>query len=469
MKRLALIIGTLLIVATAVWGQEFSEKREIAVFKLGYHGMPTDPAVTTTRAAVQLGVIRFEYQETVRPRTTDIFERAIGSIDEQIRSVFINLGRFDVIGLGKRLNAENVDAFIETLRQVKEDEIELPETVLLGQEAFTEADFNRLTGNFIVVVPTVSYYNLEQEDDGSFQADIETSFTFIDVQERRAIEQFFIETSGNDDDAVDAMKSAVDGIPFELSYRVRSMDVFKIRTGVLEVDGREIIMEFGDNMGVVKGDEYAVVRSKVLSTGHTANEQTGLLAIKEVHDEFSVGYLYYSTPRPVIGDQLVEVPRYGIEVTPYAKVLSDLANARYTFVPGLRATAARGFFETRPQVGVEIPFTQTILGFYVPMNVYVGAERNFYLGRLKLAPSFGVGLGGAIPVQDDYFDEFVTHFGGQATVSLGYLATRDTMIHAEAGYAYWLGLWDQVFDETALERFFGGYGGLLIGGGVSFK
>jgi len=247
------------------------------------------------------------------------------------------------------------------------------------------------------------------------------------------------------------------------------MDVFKLRTAVLEVAGREVIMEFGDNMGVVKGDEYAVVRPRMLSTGHTANEETGLLAIKEVHDQFSIGYLFYSGPRPVVGDQLVEVPRFGVEVTPYARVLSDIPNARYTFVPGLRATASRGFFKTRPQVGVEIPFTGTILGFYIPMNVYVGAEHNFHLGRLKLSPNFGLGMGGAVPLNDEYFDEFVTHLGGHVMLSTSYLASRDLRIHVDAGYAYWAGLWDRVFEETVLDRFFGGYGGIMLGAGVSFK
>ncbi|MFW6214913.1 MAG: hypothetical protein ACOC45_03090 [Alkalispirochaetaceae bacterium] len=467
MKRVALLV--MLLLATAGFAQEFSERREIAVFQLGYYGMPTDPAVTTTRATVQLGVIRFDYREQIQPRTTDIFERALGSIDEQIRSVFINLGRFEVIGLSKRLSAENVDAYIETLRQVKEEEIELPETVLLGQEAFTEADFNRLTGDFIVVVPTVSFYNLSENDEGEFESTIETSFTFIDVRERRAIEQFFIETGGVDDDPVDAMRSAVDGIPMQLSFQIRNMDIFRIRTGVLDVAGREIMMEFGENMGVVKGDEYAIVRSRILPTGHTADEQTGLIAIKEVQEGFSLGYLYYADPDPVIGDQLVEVPRYGIEVNPYARVLADVANARYTFVPGLRATASRGFFQTRPQVGVEIPFTATILGFYVPVNVYVGGEYNLMLGRLKANPSFGLGVGSAIPVNDEVLEEFATHLGGQGMLSLSYLAGRDVMIHADLGYAYWFGLYDRIFEETVLDRFFAGYGGILVGAGVSFK
>ncbi|MFP4534801.1 MAG: hypothetical protein ACLFNP_03705 [Spirochaetaceae bacterium] len=469
MKRLTLLTAVLLLSVSILAAQEYSERREIAVFQLGYYGMPRDPAVTTTEATVQLGVIRFEYEERIQPRTTDIFERALGSIDERIRSVFINLGRFDVIGLSKRLSAENVDTFIDTLREVKEENVELPETVLLGQEAFTETDFNRLTGGFIVVVPTVSFYNLRQDDDGEYDATIETSFTFIDADQGQAIEQFFIETSGSDEDPVDAMKSAVDAIPMQLSFRVRSMDVFKLRTGVLEIAGREVIMEFGENMGVVKGDEYAVVRPRLLSTGHTANEETGLLAIREVHEEFSRGYLYYSSPRPVVGDQLVEVPRFGVEVTPYARVLSDLPNSRFTFVPGIKATASRGFFRTRPQVGFEIPFTSTILGFYIPMNVYIGAEHNVFLGRLKLNPSFGVGVGTAVPVNDDYFDEFATHFGGQAMMSLSYLASRDAVVHADLGYAYWFGLWDKVFEETVLDRFFGGYGGILVGAGVSFK
>ena len=79
--------------------------------------------------------------------------------------------------------------------------------------------------------------------------------------------------------------------------------------------GRDIIFELGRNMGIVVGDEYTIVGYRNVA-GFQAKDDRGLLVVKEVQDEFSVAHLIYSSGKPQVGDQLQEVPRLGVEITP---------------------------------------------------------------------------------------------------------------------------------------------------------
>jgi len=466
-----MLLVVLVVASPYVSGQEFSERKQVAVFQLSYYGEPRDP-VPESQTYIRIGNV-FAYSRTVESETTEIFQQAVGAIDEQIRSVFINMGRFNVIGLTQRMQESNVDAFVNALRAYREDTLEIPEAVLIGEQAFTEQDFDRLVGGFVLVIPSVSFYNLQRRDrEQDYQATIETSFTFVNVEDFSTIGQFFVETTGTDENAVAAMRRAVNGIPSQLEFRVRSMPVFQIRTGVLEIAGRSVIMEFGQNMGLQKGDEYAIVQQRVTSTGHTTQDETGLLVIEDVREEFSIGRLLYAKPNVVVGDQLQEVPRVGADITPYANVLLSFENQDLELLLfGARITASRGFFSWRPVLGIEIPTTTTLFGFLFPMNVYVGGERNFYLGRLKMHPSFGIGLGGAVPVDESLFEDdfYTTHVGGSLRLTASYLVSRDTMVFLETGVAGWQGFYDRNWSNSTLNRFFGSYGGILVGGGVTFK
>jgi hypothetical protein len=452
------------------FGQEFSERQEIAIFRLSYYGQPVREPSPELRVEVRgrRGSLSVELRGSGDPQTDQLFVRAFGAVDERVRSVFTGLGRFDVIGMSQRLTEESVDDFIDVLSEYKRNTTELPEAVLLGQQTFTEADFRELAGDFVVVVPSVSWYSLTRNDDGSYVAEIETSFTFIDVANLVTFDQFSITTTGVDPQAESAVREAVNGIAGELSFRVRSMPEFQIKTGVLEVDGRQVILEFGRNMGLMPGDEYAIVSSRVLSTGHIATSETGLIVIREVQEGFSVGEVLYASPRVRVGDQLQEVARRGVELSGYLDVITD-GYAEVTYAAGLRATVSRGFFAWRPQAAAEVPFRGIIAGVLLPVNLLVGGEWNYHINRLKLSPALMLGVGGGVPLSDDEnLDSFyLSHLGGQARLTGSLLITRDIMLYVEAGFAYWAGLYGS--PPAALRDALSSYGGLLIGGGVTFK
>lgn len=411
-----------------LFAQEVSKKKDISVFNLSYysHAIPNS---------------------------------ALGSIDEQIRSVFINLGRFNVIGMTYRLGENDVNEFIEKIKKFKEEKAVIPEKVQMGKEYFTAADFNKLIGSFIVVIPAVAGYITEKNDKtGELTVTIRTSFTFINVEEIRSFAQFFVETKGTDKNSAKAIQEAVDAIPDNLTFETRKVSEFQLRTGILEVKGGEVIIELGKDMGVTVGDEYLIMVSKVLASGKQISTEKGLITIKEVQQDTSKGAVVYSEGAPEPGEQLQELPRFGTDTTPYVHVGYDLfGGSGMPILVGARQTLSKGFYAFRPLAGIELP-VNLITRYSLVANVVVGGELDLNLGRLTIAPIGAAGLGMRIPFSDLESFSF-SHAGGSASVAVEYLFDKDMKFVVEGGYLMWL---DIAGGSTT-------YQGVFAGGGLTIK
>jgi len=436
-----ILLAMSLFIVTTVSAQVVSERKEIAVFKLSYY--------------------RF-----------DIPNAVLGGIDEEIRSVFINLGRFDVVGLTQRLEEGDLNEFIDKIKMYKEEQVEIPEEVQMGKEFFTKADFDSLVGSFIVVVPAVANYVVARLDTEEYQINIKTSFSFVNVEEGRTFAQAFVDTQGKDENVDLAIKDALDAIPMQLTFEIRKIPEFQLKTGVIEVRGSEIIIELGRDLGLKAGDEYVIVSGEILQSGKALTRENGLVVIKEVSDEVSVAKIIYARPGPQIGDQLQEVPRFGMDTTPYVHFAKGaLYNRDTTILIGARQAVSRGFFGFRPLFGIEVPLIANIAAA-IPLNLYVGGEYDIYFGRFQLVPMAGIGVGGAylwyLRKQSDE-DKFVlTHVGGLAGITANYLFNKNFRFSVEVGYLNWYSL-------VPLKYFFEGewlfpdYDGLFVGAGVTIK
>jgi len=437
-----ILLAMSLFIVTTVSAQVVSERKEIAVFKLSYY--------------------RF-----------DIPNAVLGGIDEEIRSVFINLGRFDVVGLTQRLEEGDLNEFIDKIKMYKEEQVEIPEEVQMGKEFFTKADFDSLVGSFIVVVPAVANYVVARLDTEEYQINIKTSFSFVNVEEGRTFAQAFVDTQGKDENVDLAIKDALDAIPMQLTFEIRKIPEFQLKTGVIEVRGSEIIIELGRDLGLKAGDEYVIVSGEILQSGKALTRENGLVVIKEVSDEVSVAKIIYARPGPQIGDQLQEVPRFGMDTTPYVHYAKGaLYNRDTTILIGARQAVSRGFFGFRPLVGIEVPLIANIAAA-LPVNIYLGGEYDIYFGRFQLVPMAGLGVGMAylwylkyadVP-EDERF--FLTHVGGLAGVTANYLFHKNFRFSVEVGYMNWFSLIPlKVFTDNLT---FPDYDGLFVGAGVTIK
>ncbi|MCF6336087.1 MAG: hypothetical protein L3J12_10125, partial [Spirochaetales bacterium] len=393
---------------------------------------------------------------------------ALGMVDQSLQNVFINLRRFDIIGMSYRLDAGDISGFIEEIQKVKEANMVVPEAVRLGKQTFTEADFNKLIGAFIIVIPVVSYYEVVADDGGGYTSEIQTTFTFINVKEGKAFASFQVDTTGADDTAKGAVKSAVDAMPIQLSYEVRKIPEFQLKSGILDVNGKEVLIELGANMGIKLGDEFNLTNSVVLPSGHVIDKKTGLLVVKEVHEEVSTAQIFYAKGTPSIGDQLKEIPRMGFESAFYLNYIRQSDPALDPIIAiGVRQIVSRGFYKTRPYAGIEVPLGVDVKGvilnyLYFPVNAFVGAELNWYLGRLHITPSIDAALGMLVPIAKEWQDDYIIYssIGGHARLTVNYMISDDIKVFGEAGYSAMLSIND---------GFFNSYNGVLFGGGVALK
>jgi hypothetical protein len=441
MKRriTAAIAAFVLVLAGAnVFAQvQVSEKKEVAIFALGYRGW-------------------------------NIPLETIGTIDVDIQRVFLDLGRFTIFGMEKRFAAKDVEEFIKVLRQTKEANFVLPEKYQFGEEFLTEADFNKLTGAFIIAVPVVTSFN-SQLVDQDWETDIKTNVTFIDVATGTMIGLADVETSGSSRETqFKSIQSAIDGIPMQLQFEIRSISAFQNVTRILAASGGTVDMQLGKDMGVKVGDEYAVIESDTLE-GFVDEREVGLILINEVGTTRSRGTVRYSGIPLEKDVQLREIPRLGVDIDIYAHALSFYLHPYDNplgFMLGARGELTRGFYNLKPFAAIEAVLD---IDMIVPINVVAGLQYSMYLRRLEFGGRVGVVGGSNIIVQyleeefanDD--KEWFTHYGLSGGGFASVLVTRDMKIFAEVQADFMLGIFGDVF--TSL----GSYGSVQIGLGVSLK
>ncbi len=440
MKRLfSATIAALLITAgfAGAYAQpQVSEKKEIAIFSLGFYGW-------------------------------DIPRETLGTIDIDIQRVFLDLGRVTIFGMEKRFSTSAVDEFITILKKMKESTFVLPEKYQFGEAFLTEADFNKLVGAFIIAVPVVTSYNSQFVENKEWRTDIKTNVTFINVADGTMIGIANVETQGTSRETqYKSIQDAIAGIPMQLQYEVRKVPQFQNVTRVLASGLGGVDLQLGSNMGIQRGDEYAIIESDTLE-GFVDEREVGLLLIKEVGSTRSKGTILFSKI-PVVKDvQLREIPRLGADLAVYAHnyvYVKGIGDNDSSMIFGARAEMTRGFYNVRPYVAVQ---AITDLSKWIPLSAVIGGEYSVFLRRLELGARAGVAGGSNALVkilEEEYSttdDPWFTQVGVSGGAYISYLLSRNMKLFVEGQFDYLFGITD--------EPIFGSYGGYQIGAGVTFK
>lgn len=405
----------------AAGGATVSAKQDIAVFALGYYGY-------------------------------SIPLETLASVDAQIQGVFVNLGRFNVFGTAERFAAKDVQTFIDTLKTMKENNTALPEELKFGEVQMTQELYNKLYGAFVVVIPTVTDFNSQyNQNRHQYETTLKTSVAFINVANGSTFGFANITTSGTSKETqYKSIRLAMDGLAPQLTFEIRKIPAFTINSKVLQVKGGEVKMQLGRDMGVQVGDEYAVIEKTQLA-GLSDDREDGLILIKNVGAQISTGTVIYSGGALAEGAQLREIPRLGADLVPYLRYMSyfQLVNGSSgALVFGAKAVASRFFYNIRPFAGVQ---ASADLGLFFPIAAYAGLEYDILLGRLTLNGSAAVGgasnvlikiLESNLDTRTD--DAFFSHYGAIVNVGASFLVTRDLKIFAEAGAEYWIGILDSL-------------------------
>lgn len=439
-KALALFfIFSIAICASVISQPAVSQKQDIAIFALGYYGW-------------------------------NIPTQALGSIDSEIQKTFADLGRFTIMGQSQRLSSGGLDQFIATIKMAKQANFVMPEKFQFGEAFLTEGEFNKIIGSFIVVVPVVtdfnSFYNLRNLQ---YETNLKTAITFIDVASGGTVLAVkSITTSGTDkNNQFKSISIAIESITSQLEYEIRSISQFQINTKILSASGSKVILQMGLNMGLKKGDEFSIIQKDTIE-GFDNSHEVGLIVVADVGQEVSSGEVLYTSIKLSIDTQLREIARFGTDIDLYIHSVSGNVP---TILPGIRASATRGFYGFRPYMAIQVPVS--LISSYllwgsipldiIPVNIVIGGEYQINMGRLSLTPFVGIGASyihittAGISTDTD----FLSHIVGQAYVRIAYLLDRNTRAFVDVGYEEWVAISD-FWDNTS-------FGGISYGAGVAFK
>ena len=299
MKRIAALLAIFgcVLLTGVLHAAEISEKQDIAIFGL------------TT------------YSHTIP-------EAILGFTDSSINNVFVNLKRFTVLGYGEyRLEERDIDRFIERIRDLRSEkakgEGEYDEK--FGTVVIRGEDFDRIVNSFLVVLPTLSRYDVQvvyQEVKRgvfvyrvkSYEVTAVIDITFVNVKEGTREESVRITGTGSAATEDTAGSSAVQNAVSMLTQRIRGLDTFKIKSGVIQRKGATVFFELGSDIGVKPGDEYEVMtRREIGTTGRVTFLPTGLVRVRKTYPDVSEAQIVIEEARITEGDQLFEIAKLGIE------------------------------------------------------------------------------------------------------------------------------------------------------------
>ena len=364
-KKLFFVILIVFFFSSSFYAQKVSEKKDIAVFATSYYGR-------------------------------HIPNEFIEMIDEAIMNVFFNLERFNIIGLEYRLASTDVDIFIELINRSREENTELPESVLMGLEAFTKADWEKTVNSYYVVMPIIKDYSISMEryDDlflgetDGYRIEIALEF-YIYSSKEDLREKIDIKISSIDKTYEKAYNTALKSLSKKLDLELRKIEAFTIKTGIIKAEKGTVHFELGKKMGVKLGDEYVVL-------SEDGKKELGLIVVTKTENDFSKGLILFSKKPLNLGDAIKEVPHGPFEYRVYALgefglffTERGLYDGGGTF--GINLSGTRGFYRFRPSFGAEMTFdsqSPKILSIGAPITIFGGAEiGNTYLRRLQILPT----------------------------------------------------------------------------------
>ena len=439
-KYIAVTVYVLAAVLLAA--QTVSGKKDIAVFRLSHSG--------------------------------DVPSEVAARIDQRIIGTVTSFKRFNVIGMQYRLNSSNVASFIDQIKGMKEHQSEVPETVLSGEEAFTRADWERLTGAFLVFVPRITAYDenlvfeeIKVEDKKVIRkywtVRIEGTLSILDVSGsagERVIPLSVREISKRRSDAIDA---AIDSLESSVYAAIKFQPEFALASGVLAVDreNNTVTIELGKDIGIKEGDEY-ILQKSIAVGGKQSAKETGFIIISEVHDTFSIAKVIYADQPIVEGDAVKELLNSNIMLNGYVGITAPVTgvmtknSAEYLRIQptfGIRMVYKPNFHFSL-SFGYEYAIQQPLGGSNVlsakPMRLtpfgtgYFGfGVYNFYASRFKITPELQFCFSGtAVSAQTDLsnpkFKDPITasQLGGRLLVSADYFISRNWTVGASAGVGY---------------------------------
>jgi hypothetical protein len=256
--------------------------------------------------------------------------------ESSISNEFITLKRFNVLGYENyRLESTDVEEFIERVKEIQAERAKEEGTYdeKFGTVVISGEDFDRIVGSVLVVIPSVADYRKTvvriPVQTGDFvywvrKHEVTVSIDLIFVNIKTGTREESLRVSGSSQNRVlqIAARDAVDNAVSNLALKLRKLDAFKIKSGVVRVQGDTVFFELGSAIGVKPGHEYEVMtKQELIGTDRIVEIPTGLVRVKNTYEDLSEANIVYQKERITEGDQLVEVARLGMGLSVYGGIM----------------------------------------------------------------------------------------------------------------------------------------------------
>ena len=265
--------------------------------------------------------------------------------ESSIVNEFIQLKRFNVLGYENyRLESGDVEEFIERVRELQAEKAKEEGTYdeKFGTVVIKGEDFDRIVGSVLIVIPSVAEYRetrvqvpIITEDTIyyilNYDVNIAIDLTFVNVRTGTREESLRISGSAQQQDMRKAASQAVNNAVSNLGHRLKQIETFKIKSGVVRVQGDRVFFELGSDIGVKPGHEYEVLtKQEIGRTGRITQIPTGLVRVKAAYPDLSEARIVYQKERITEGDQLVEVAKLGMGLVFYLGAMQvDIPDMNY--------------------------------------------------------------------------------------------------------------------------------------------
>gem|GEM_PF-1916224 len=265
--------------------------------------------------------------------------------ESSIVNEFIQLKRFNVLGYENyRLEEQDVEEFIDRVRELQAEKAKEEGTYdeKFGTVVIKGEDFDRIVGSVLVVIPSVAEFSKSRvkipiitDETISYiwkdEVNITLDLTFVNIRTGAREESLRISGTAQAQDMGRAATLAVNNAVSSLGHRLKQIETFKIRSGVVVVQGDRVIFELGSDIGVKPGQEYEVLtKQEIGRTGRTTEIPTGLVRVKTVYQDLSEAQIIYQKERITEGDQLVEMVKLGLGLGFYVGAMQvDIPDMNY--------------------------------------------------------------------------------------------------------------------------------------------
>ena len=263
----------------------------------------------------------------------NIPDAAYRYFDDRLVAVLNGMKRFQVIGYQYRLDNNSAEEFIQKIRDLKkESAMQNPKYIDedLGVAVIPASDMQKLVNSVFIFIPSITGYS-ETQYDVEVQEKKNGKIVIRLVREYKTyvnISVKIITSDGNLMDtynaskettsrvsSVDAYNRGVNDAISGLNFHLRNVEQFKLKSQVLKVEGNQIYLETGRNLGIEAGYEFAIQKETRVLDRFTEKTTVGLVRVNNIGDQYSTATVIFGYPQP--GDQLVETPMAGARFNIY--------------------------------------------------------------------------------------------------------------------------------------------------------